>query len=251
MKCIFILAISLFSIIVAAQQSQPKTHTVETGNTLFSISKQYGISVDNIKAWNNLTSYSLKAGQVLIVSPPSDKKITENIQPEKATPAEVVPAAVQQETTTTTAQQPAKNETIEDLGFRVSELEALNLKSTATSLLPVKSDTAQNNLIFCGGIEEDKPVGISSVFFNNRGQNYVYVYVEKDTVGNSRNLIVDLFVKEENCATTKLSTTNYVVKPRWKYTIFKHFINHPGLYEIVVYDNNRKKLGDGQVRILP
>ena len=249
MKCIFILVISLFSIIAAAQQSQPKTHTVEAGNTLFGISKQYGISVDNIKTWNNLTTYSLKAGQVLIVSQPSEK-ITEIIPPEKTTPVEVMPAPVQQ-TTTSTLQQPAKKETIEDLGFRVSEIDTFNLKSTVTSFLPVKSDTAQNNLIFCGGVEEDKPVGISSVFFNNRGQNYVYVYVEKDTINNSRNLIVDLFLKEENGTATKLSTTNYIVKSKWKYTIFKHFITQPGLYEIVVYDNNRKKLGDGQVRILP
>ena len=250
MKWILILAISFFSIIVVAQQSQLKTHTVKVGNTLFSISKQYGISVDNIKTWNNLTSYGLREGEVLIVSDPSEKKAIEIIRPEKTPPANAAPISIPKENTKT-VEATTKIETIEDLGFSISETDAFNLKSTATILLPVKSDTAQNNLIFCGGVEEDKPVGISSIFFNNRGQNYVYVYVEKDTVNNSRNLIVDLFLKEENGTTTKLSTTNYDVKPKWKYTIFKHFINHPGLYEIVVYDNNRKKMGDGQVRILP
>lgn len=223
-----------YSLFAAAQQTQTKTHTVEAGNTFYGISKQYGITVDQIKKWNNLTTYSLRAGQVLIVSDP-ENVVPEIIKEEKTQPKEA----------------PAKKETIEDLGFRVSEIDTATTKKDITKLLPTKTDTTQNNLIFCGGIEEDKPVGISSVFFNNRGQNYVYVFVEQEEVFGVKNLIADLFLKDENGSRTKVATTNYEVKPKWKYTIFKHYINNPGLYEIVVYDANRKKIGDGQVRILP
>jgi len=45
-----------------------KTHTVEQSQTLYSISRMYGISTDQLRAWNNLESSDLKIGQVLIVS---------------------------------------------------------------------------------------------------------------------------------------------------------------------------------------
>lgn len=248
------------SFVANAQQTQPKTHTVVAGNTFYGISKQYGITVDQIKKWNNLTTYSLRAGQVLIVSNPentvSETVKQENIQPEKTvvqTPElqQAQPEKITEEKKQPNEVIPVKQETIEDLGFNVSEMDTATAKKDIAKLLPAKTDTAQNNLIFCGGVEEDKPVGISSVFFNNRGQNYVYVFVEQQEDFGVKNLIADLFLKDENGNSTKITTTNYEVKPKWKYTIFKHFITNPGLYEIVVYDANRKKIGDGQVRILP
>lgn len=41
------------------------THTVVTGDTLYNISKRSGVSVDNIKKWNNLKSDSISKGQTL------------------------------------------------------------------------------------------------------------------------------------------------------------------------------------------
>lgn len=43
------------------------TYTVKKGDTLYSISRQYNIPVDRIKALNNLTSNTLSIGQVLIL----------------------------------------------------------------------------------------------------------------------------------------------------------------------------------------
>jgi membrane-bound lytic murein transglycosylase D len=45
-----------------------KTHTVVSGETLFSISKKYGISVNQIQNWNELSGNSISLGQKLIVS---------------------------------------------------------------------------------------------------------------------------------------------------------------------------------------
>ncbi len=42
-----------------------KIHTVKAGETLYSISKKYKISVKDIKLYNNLTSDSIALGQVL------------------------------------------------------------------------------------------------------------------------------------------------------------------------------------------
>jgi LysM repeat protein len=56
----------------AVQQttSAPKkgTHMVVEKETMYSITRQYGITVDQLKQWNNLQSNELKIGQVLVVA---------------------------------------------------------------------------------------------------------------------------------------------------------------------------------------
>jgi LysM repeat protein len=53
-------------------QSMGATHTVASKETLYSISRQYGVSVELLKQWNNLTSDELKLGQMLLVVQPKN-----------------------------------------------------------------------------------------------------------------------------------------------------------------------------------
>ena len=46
------------------------SHTVSKGETLYRISKQYGVSVQDLKDWNNLSGNIISIGQKLIVSNP-------------------------------------------------------------------------------------------------------------------------------------------------------------------------------------
>lgn len=65
-------------------------HTVAAGETLFSISRKYGVSVDQIREWNGLTGQDLKIGQKLFVSQPMyQQNITRqtNVQPDPVEPA--------------------------------------------------------------------------------------------------------------------------------------------------------------------
>lgn len=48
-----------------------KTHTVISGDYLYSIASRYGISVQNLKDWNKLTSNYIYSGDVLVVSKPN------------------------------------------------------------------------------------------------------------------------------------------------------------------------------------
>lgn len=52
---------------MAVKPSTATTHTVAAKETMFSISQLYGVSVDDIKQWNNLTSNALSIGQELII----------------------------------------------------------------------------------------------------------------------------------------------------------------------------------------
>ena len=71
------------------------THTVAPKETLFSISKQYGITVQQIKDWNGIQGNELKIDQVLIVSQP-----LKSFEPVKTEPPLTAPVVVAQPTTT-------------------------------------------------------------------------------------------------------------------------------------------------------
>jgi LysM repeat protein len=51
-------------------QEVKEFHTVAAKETLFSISKQYGITVQQLKDWNGIIGNELKIGQILVVSQP-------------------------------------------------------------------------------------------------------------------------------------------------------------------------------------
>jgi LysM repeat protein len=48
-------------------------HTVAAKETLFSLAKQYGITVDQLKQWNSLSTTELKLGQILFVVEPAQQ----------------------------------------------------------------------------------------------------------------------------------------------------------------------------------
>ena len=50
-----------------AGSTSANTYVVKSGDTLWSISKQFGVTVDDLKEKNNLTSNSLKINQVLFI----------------------------------------------------------------------------------------------------------------------------------------------------------------------------------------
>ena len=47
--------------------SDSTTHIVQTKETLYSISRKYGVSMDQLKSWNKLDSLDLKIGQQLLI----------------------------------------------------------------------------------------------------------------------------------------------------------------------------------------
>lgn len=52
-------------------QPERVTHTVTQGETLFAISRKYGVSVENLKSWNNIGSQNIiSVGQKLVVLKP-------------------------------------------------------------------------------------------------------------------------------------------------------------------------------------
>jgi len=49
-----------------------QTHTVQKGESLYSIAKKYQVSIADLKAWNHLNNDALKAGQTIVIMPGVD-----------------------------------------------------------------------------------------------------------------------------------------------------------------------------------
>lgn len=80
---------------VPAMTSVAGVHTVEAKETLYSISKQYDVSIDQLKAWNSLASNELSLGQVIYVAQPKN-----NNQPVSTTPVVTTKPPVAEKTIT-------------------------------------------------------------------------------------------------------------------------------------------------------
>ena len=63
-------------------------HTVQQKETLFSIARQYGVSMDQLKDWNKLDGGELRIGQTLYVSQPEQSGVAKTVE---APPAQVTP----------------------------------------------------------------------------------------------------------------------------------------------------------------
>ena len=83
-KRIVLLLALFFLVLRVLAQTPGETHQVEYGNTLFSIARAHGVSVDQLKEWNNLHDERIQAGQRLWVVPPAERS---SVQTRPAAPA--------------------------------------------------------------------------------------------------------------------------------------------------------------------
>ncbi|MCW5911583.1 MAG: LysM peptidoglycan-binding domain-containing protein [Cyclobacteriaceae bacterium] len=104
-----------------AMQAVKGAHTVEAKETLYSIARQYNITVQQLREWNSLTADELKIGQVLFVTQPMYQQQSEEVkmQPQvvEIRPEVKETSVVKPEVKTENKTQPAVKETT----IRISE----------------------------------------------------------------------------------------------------------------------------------
>jgi len=64
---------------LSANKGNGNTHMVSKGETLYSISKMYGISMAQIKSLNNLSTNALSLNQQLIIGYDNSAELTKNV----------------------------------------------------------------------------------------------------------------------------------------------------------------------------
>jgi LysM repeat protein len=73
----------------AEAKSVKMTHTVTAGETLYALSRTYGVSVQQLRTWNSLTSDELKAAQVLYVAQPMFQQQAETTPKSPTQPVQI------------------------------------------------------------------------------------------------------------------------------------------------------------------
>lgn len=78
-----ILAAAIASAGMRAMAEEPMTHRVESGETLYGISKKFGVSIDSLIELNPSVRDGVKAGSIIIIRPGSTKQDSSIAQGEK------------------------------------------------------------------------------------------------------------------------------------------------------------------------
>jgi len=148
------------------------THTVAAKETLFGIAKKYNVSIEQLKAWNNLVGNELKLGQILIVSEANAKQqiISEkNIVTEEVTPEG---KAIEPEIKQTT---PVVEETVKTQPIQLSEGYKDGKEVTDTGLAEVIDGTASNRKYLA--LHRNAPIGTILKVKNMMNDREVFVRV--------------------------------------------------------------------------
>ena len=78
--------------VISQSATRKSVHTVAQKETMFSIARQYGITVDQLKEWNNLGSNELSIGQTLFVAQPAKGSTPAKTEKQETTPVTVTKA---------------------------------------------------------------------------------------------------------------------------------------------------------------
>ncbi|KZL42734.1 LysM peptidoglycan-binding domain-containing protein [Secundilactobacillus collinoides] len=125
----------LSSTSTAKTTTSKTTYTVKSGDTLWAISSRYGVTVSQIKKWNNLSSDSITTGQKLAISASSAKTSTST----SSTTASTKKATTKTSSTTaTTKKTTTKKTTSSDKADAVSSTSTASVASYAVKLASEK-----------------------------------------------------------------------------------------------------------------
>jgi len=172
--------------VVGVATAKKGVHTVASKETMYSISRQYGVSVQQLQEWNNLTGTELNIGQELLVAAPSGEAVKQNTpvaqnttpaQTSPSVPASTVPvvvAAEQKKEPPAQASSPPKQESKEQT-IRISESVKNSDEILQTGLAELIEGTSGNRKYLA--LHRNAPVGTIMKVKNEMNNREVFVRV--------------------------------------------------------------------------
>ena len=172
--------------VVGVAAAKKGVHTVASKETMYSISRQYGVSVQQLQEWNNLTGTELSIGQELLVAAPSGEAVKQNTsvgqnttpaQTSPSVPAGTVPvvvAAEQKKETSVQTSSPPKQESKEQT-IRISESVKNSDEILQTGLAELIEGTSGNRKYLA--LHRNAPVGTIMKVRNEMNNREVFVRV--------------------------------------------------------------------------
>lgn len=133
-------------------------HKVASGETLFAISKKYNLSVDKIKAANNLKSNSIHKGQVLLINP------SENTAKENSSEVKEVVVEKKEEKKDEKKENIVSKESVPTVITKeavIAKKEEEN-KSDSDKNNSATADVSDRKIVFANGRQEINETGVAS-----------------------------------------------------------------------------------------
>jgi LysM repeat protein len=190
--------------IASKPAAKPATHTAKAKETLYSISKQYGVTVNELVAANPVLSQGLKTGQTIKI--PGGSGQVSTAVASSPTPAPVKPAVSAATTSTTTS---TKTTTSGNVSYHVVEPRETKFGISKRYGMTV-SELEQRN----PGIEKNLPVGFRLVVSGSGASETRTEVVDKPaskvTDADSQTVYETQVVKTPK----KTGYANYEVKPK-------------------------------------
>jgi LysM repeat protein len=165
-------------------------HTVVKGETLYSISKQFNVTTEQLKAWNNLTDNSVKLGSDLIVGANNSSTQTNTAAQTKRQRVETSQPAEtnniiqpEQKTETVTVSNVVEEKSVDNADVKTKNEIPDNQTSynTANKVLPEGGGYFENQ--FTGKIKRKKHIsGVSKTFKTSSGWNDAKYYILADDI---------------------------------------------------------------------
>lgn len=109
---------------------------------------------------------------------------------------------------------------------------------------------AQTSILFCGGVENDKPVGVSDRYYPDSAGTYLYAFYAQQEPLAMKQVSMEVMKQNGNAFEPVGEKQSYTVKPKWKYTYVKCSFNAPGLYKVRLFDASGNQLAEGMVTIM-
>ena len=178
-----------------------KTHVVEQSQTLYSISRMYGVSTDDLISWNNLESNALNIGQVLIVSDQTGSSAQETAENSSMLPTEQAitettlkePEVAKQPEKTVVGTGTALGTTIDE--SQIDDVEKPAEKVVQKGLAEVIEDTENTKKYLA--LHRDAPVGTIMQVRNEMNNQSVFVRVvgQIQATGDNSKIILKISKK--------------------------------------------------------
>ena len=137
-------------------ETNSTTYTIEAGDTLFAIANQFDVTVDEIKAWNNLSSDLIIAGKTLVVAA------------EAAPAVETVEEAAPVQETAAPAVEEASAPAVEE----VQEVQAAEVAPAQEVSAPAVQEVEQPQAATPAAAPAATPIPATPVTSASNGSNY-------------------------------------------------------------------------------
>jgi len=107
----------------------------------------------------------------------------------------------------------------------------------------------EGSLLFCGGVDDTIPIGVSNKFFFVEHSNYVYGFYNQETILTGS--VINIEVKNvAEVDTENANITTLKIKKNWLHTFFKCYFTEPGDYTVTIYDELEREMASGQFSIV-